>query len=134
MTINLSTVITLAGRDGRNTLQVPEAEVVFQQGRPVMVPSQNQRENYPDDYFMNYNSDGNRPCVGKEQGFLFLTRKGYAFFREEIKKARVNSMRNTDIESLDQHAEEFFESIERSINKYRLNLQKKLDQINNIVI
>lgn len=134
MNINLSTVITLAGREGRNTLQVPEAEVIFQQGRPVMIPSQNQRENYPDDYFMDFNSDANRPCIGKEQGFLFLTRKGYAFFREEIKKARVNSIRHTDIESLDQHAEEFFNSIERSINKHRVNLQKKLDQLNNIGI
>ena len=129
MRINQATAILLAGTEGRNTLQVVQFDVHLIPGAVVMQPIDAQQE-YPDDYFMLLRYDGS-PIIGKQtSSALYLSPKGYAHFRNAIAVARVNSHRNNDIESLDAHAEEWFNKIRQRKTKMIRDLQKKVDQLN----
>ena len=78
MKINKSTVLSHSSV-GLITLQVPmyslfmDPQVGLQDAEPT--------ENYPDDLFATLKqvtgrTNGTRPTVGREEGFVYLTRKG----------------------------------------------------------
>lgn len=133
MRINQDTVILLPGTEGRNTLQVPQADIEFGENGARVVEIYGQTEEYPDDYFMEI-TDNDSPIVGKQRGFLFLSPKGYAHFRNAILEARRVAPRHTDIESLDAYAEEWFAKIRQRKTKLLRDFQKKIDELNAFVI
>jgi hypothetical protein len=71
----------------------------------------------------------NRPCVGREEGFTYLTRKGW-----EANKARYetkftsNPIRDKTWEDVLEHVEEHFKRVDRSLLGFIKNLESKLSQ------
>lgn len=71
--------ITMLAASGHITLQVPDAYI----GDP-----EPEMEEAPDEWFMYVKCEGNahRPCVGKESGFLYLSRAGWEANKDRIKE------------------------------------------------
>ncbi len=108
-------IITLA-QEGRMTLQVPTCW--YGEPAPKLV-------DYPDDWFIHIT--GGRPALGREKGFLHLTRAGWEANKEDIRKAYEGS---GDPEGSWQEFEKFVEVefVERkkALQKHRDNLRKKM--------
>ena len=83
MIIPKSNIISLAS-DGRMTLQVPEINFVIS-------PNTMQTGDLPDSWFCYLKSD-NRPCIGKQTGYLYLTREGYLANYDDLKLAFESSL------------------------------------------
>ena len=69
---------------------------------------------------------GNRPCVGKETGFLYFTRKGYNANLDEIKKIWEST--GQEWAKFEEMVESHFKAVEKAANKFVLELKKKLMQ------
>jgi hypothetical protein len=111
-------------RQGYRTLQVPVMALTF---APADEPL---TEEHPDEYFIHTNPLGDyrsRLAVGREQGFLFLSRRGFEHFRETLRecfeegRGRMQE-RGHDIETFEQFeqwADEWFHDLlQNTINHF----------------
>jgi len=92
-------------------------------------------ENYPDDLFATLKrvtgrTNGMRPTVGREEGFVYLTRKGWEFFRDDIEKAFRSAVRPRGTwADFEKYVADLFEGIEKGRQKFIKTMQAKLDEM-----
>lgn len=126
-------------KEGRVTLQVPEWEIVPNKPAGTMLAQgvTNNGVSYPDDYFMHTKIIGynrkvgcrQRAAVGREEGFLHMTRTGYNYFKAEL-KANWSQMRGSTWQDFDDAAEQFFKVTLDECQKHLIRLQAEV-QIKN---
>jgi hypothetical protein len=104
-------------KEGQPTLQIPTISLSIP-GYPQTTEAETVYE-HPDDWFCILKNE--RLAVGKEQGFLFWTRKGFLANKEAIK----NNFSTTRCswEYFEAKAEEFFDKIEKNIEKQLKKLE-----------
>ena len=75
------------------------------------------------------------PCVGKENGFLYLSRKGWAVNKERVKEAfsRTPYPRGT-WEQFEKYAEDHFAKLEAGRQRRLRLLRTKADELEKVVI
>ena len=127
--------ITSQAARGRCCLQVPEYCIVLGTNAE---PEPTQE--YPDDWFVRLKHG--RPVVaGERTGFLHLTRKGFEANKEALRHAFEEKVgdgtnypqgKNT-WEDFERLAEEDFANREKVLRKLKVNLEKKLASINNLL-
>jgi len=129
----LKDAITSSARGGYLSLQIPEIAVRFNGG-------QDEVENIPDDWVCRLKSC-DRPAVGKESGFLYLTRKGYEANKPAIRAAFEQAIASgTDRTggigwpAFEQAAAFHFSEVERRRAKLIAELTVKLEQANSFVV
>lgn len=135
MRIVKGTITSLAAR-GDITLQVPDAWIG---SAPAM-------EEVPDEWFMRVKCEGKgvRPCVGKESGFLYLSRAGWEANKERIKEAFEGyneKMRReypthkwqvwADFEA---HVEQHFEDMRKAVERKVKALEAQAAQLKSVTI
>jgi len=128
--------ITMLASQGHVTLQVPDGWIG---GTPVM-------EEVPDEWLMRVKveSEAHRPCVGKEQGFLFLTRAGWEANKDRIKAAfdAHNEKVARDYPThprktwadFEAHVDKHFDDMRRLIERKIRNLKAKVAELESAVI
>lgn len=129
----LKGAITQLASEGHLTLQIPECAICFP-GDPVV-----DMEEAPDEWFCVLKRDV--PVLGKESGFLHLTRVGYEANKNALKAAfatacatgrdRTNGVGWPAFEKM---AEEHFKKVEKATTKQKKLLAQKLDQLNGFVV
>lgn len=71
----------------------------------------------PDDWFCGFDESG-LPIYGKQDGFLYLTRKGWEACKEEIRKAYENSeLRTKTWEDFEKYADDFLNKVDNKIKE-----------------
>lgn len=110
--------ITAMARQGRASLQVPDVAI----GKPIP-----ETEEYPDDWFIVLKD--NRPAIGRESGFLHLTRKGFEANKHQLQQALVGNPRGTTWEVFESIIMRDFAQVEKNSQKYINDLQKKIVDI-----
>jgi len=110
-------IITTLPKQGYITLQIPGVAVTLD-GSPL--PGS---EDLPDEWFTEL-KDGRRPAVGKEWGFLYLTRKGWEANRHRIKRDFTPN-RGT-WEDFEAYVDEHFKSVEINRKKEIKRLKTKI--------
>jgi len=128
MKIDKSTILSHPSA-GRITLQVPEWSLFTD---PKAAQDAEPTENHPDEFFMEMKRAGAalRPAVGREEGYIYLTRKGWEFFKADIEKAfkSVANPRGTWAE-FEGYAAAHFEEAERARQRFIKTTQAKLDEM-----
>lgn len=114
-----SIIITHASA-GRLTLQVPEF-ILGTPNDPLI--------NYPDDYFIYLNGD--KPCYGKQEGCLYLSEKGYNYFKSDLQQAFINHRGHT-WQDFENHAQDHFKKVKLAHKKLITKLQKSLKEVKSI--
>jgi len=121
---------TSLAHNGYITLQVPDVEIALDGVASTI-------EELPDDWFFYLNLKRSQPvpCIGKENGFLYYTRKGWEANKTLLKEAFESSPtpRGTWTEFI-VYAEEFFDKIEEGRQKQIAYYQEKIDQLKVVVI
>jgi len=74
----------------------------------------------------------NHPVTGREKGFFFFTRAGYAANKEKLKIAFEES--GKDFSAFEAYAEMHFKAIEKSVKKYIKMLKSKLKQAEEFIV
>jgi len=125
-------VITSLASEGRLTLQVPQYDIIIKEGRAFFAQSLTCAEGakeHPDEWFVWLKNS--RPAIGRESGFLFLTRKGWEANKEEIKKAfEASKTKRGTWKEFEDHAEYHLKEVEEKTQKHIRFLQKKIDVLN----
>lgn len=122
MRISKSAIYCLAS-EGRITLQIPTLYI----GK---LP--NDVVDLPDNWFcqMRY---PRRPCVGREQGFLYLTKKGWDANKKDIKKAFMASQyKRGTWQDFEDYVKQHFVDCRKNIKTQIAYHQTKITQLNNI--
>ena len=118
--------LTYHAEAGRKTLQIPDYEI----GEP-----QEPRVEMPDEWFCRLR---NRiPAVGRQTGFLWLTRAGYAANRELLLSAYENSTTGRGDgrrETFEQAALAHFADTELRRDRAIGNLRRQLEQLEQTVV
>lgn len=116
MKIFKDAIITHAST-GRITLQIPD--------RCYGVDPNQEHEDAPDEWFIRLKD--HRPASNRENGYLFLTRRGYEANKERLKVSfgSVQS-RGTTWEAFEQDAERHFKEVEKKTLKYIDLLKNKI--------
>ena len=110
--------------EGRLTLQIPTLYI-------GSLP--NDIIDLPDEWFCILK--GGRPCVGKEQGFLYLTYKGWIANRNDIKKAFMASKyKRGTWQDFKNHVKNDFKERHKKVQKQINYHQTKVNQLKNIKI
>lgn len=130
----LKDVITHLAGQCRITLQVPDMAISFQNA-----PKGVKYDELPDEWFVYLKGTGQRPAVGKESGFLFLTRAGWEANKDAMQAAFEKGKagrwdRGETWDDFVKHAEIDLASRKKSNAKFRKELKAKLDQLNKIDI
>lgn len=115
----VSTVTVLAA-EGRCTLQIPdyfidsspswEAETIIEVDADCFIKLRHVGRNMG-------------PCIGRQDGFTFLTRKGFEFFRTDLEKAFSSAIKNPMTNrghtwsDFCKMAEEHFKGCEKALNQ-----------------
>jgi hypothetical protein len=107
--------ITVLASEGRLTLQVPEWSI----------GDDSELVEYPDRWFVRLH--GRRPCVGRESGYLFLSREGWKANREILKQA-FSTVRGAEWSDFEQHAEKHFQEVQATADKLVAKLTRQLDE------
>jgi len=121
-------IITSLASEGYLTLQVPQYDIIIKEGRAFAQSLTNAEgvEEHPDHWFIWLKN--HRPAVGRETGFLILTREGWEANKEKIKEA-FQASRGT-WQEFEQHAEDHLKEVEEKTKKHIRFLQKKIDDLN----
>ena len=129
MKILKDSIVTLAS-EGRLTLQVPEWDIV--NGQCTRIDT----EIAPDEWFCRLKYY--KPVVGKQEGFLFLTEKGFEANKDKLKIAFENSnLRNGGKGKwhlFEEHAKDHFAKVKKAQNKLINELQNKLAQAQSFIV
>ncbi len=113
--------ITSLASEGRMTLQIPQYDFVYSD---VIV------EEVPDEWIVNLR-DNLYPAVGKEQGYLFLTRAGWFANQDRIKDAFENAEfnRGNTWEDFEEYAKKHFQKVEHNtVRRIRL-FERKIKEL-----
>lgn len=113
MNIPISNILMQAS-EGRLTLQVPTLNLDVY-GSDMQEVTLLNAVNLPDEWFCYLKYDAT-PCIGKQSGFLYLTRKGYMANYDDLKLAFQSSIANGCSDrtngvgwpAFEQHAKEHF--------------------------
>ena len=123
--------ITRLASLGYVTLQVPDTAF----GSPSI-----EMEDVPDEWLCVLTGAG-RHRVGKELGFLYLTKAGWDANKEKIKEKFLKAIETglDRTESLgwvafERHVVEHFESLEKRNKKFKTQLEEKLEEMKRIKI
>jgi len=103
MKIDLSSITHLM-EQGYLSLQVPELYI-------GCAPDPKNLVDVPDEYFIRNNYD--KPAVGRESGFLYLSRKGYEHFKPTI-KSKWSTMRGHTWKEFEDYAETLLKNMLKS--------------------
>ena len=138
MNISRDSITHLASK-GHLTLQVPTFVVytddVVPDGEDGMATTGELME-VPDDWFIYLSS--NRPVIGRESGFLHLTRAGYEAFKDDIKVAfeawivanpEGRGPGTTTWADFEKHAKQHFAGVKKTTAVYKRNLRAKLSEL-----
>ena len=79
----------------------------------------------PDEWFVRLRYD--HPVVGRQQGYLHISRKGWKANQEQIKK--LSEAKGQDWEEYQKWAEEHFERVEKATKKAIEQAKKNLAQL-----
>lgn len=118
-------------REGRLTLQIPQ--VVIDAGAEP-TPKEDLLEKIPAKWVCQLKSD-KTPCIGRQQGFLYLTKMGWEHNKEALFEAFVEGypkrhgdhLGEIDLrDMLERHVEQHFEAIEMQKNK---QIDKRIQEI-----
>lgn len=144
MTISLDSV-THSARCGYITLQVPDTQIVVTnvsgsiKATAVPASSTPNPVSVPDDYFCRLKNCA--PVVGKEYGFLYLTKKGFRYFYRDIKKAFEEAIKDgrdrtggVGWPAFVKHAKDHFATVDRNRNRKIAELTKKITQYKAFVV
>ena len=114
--------ITALASEGRLTLQIPELAI-----GPYSVSEAS------NDWFVR--ASYGCPTVGRERGFLFLSRKGWAINKPKIKAAFESSKDQRGTwDEFEQFATDFHKSLDAARNKKIAALRKKISDLEQVVI
>lgn len=110
MKLERDAITTLAG-EGRCTLLVPDVLLFV----PGYDESSVVYEDFPDDWFVVLTPAG-APVAGKENGYTYLSRKGYEANKDALKKAFESSegIRGKTWADFEKHAEEHFDKVAKA--------------------
>lgn len=120
--------------EGRLTLQVPDTYVCLTKADRDAFDAEEIVE-YPDDYFM-YVTGSYKPlpCVGKQQGFLYFTQKGYDALKDELRDAFTSSRsRGQTWQDFEAYAEKHFADLEAATVKKIKKVKRELKQYESFV-
>lgn len=133
MKLDLDSITTLAG-EGRKTLQVPDTVICFTAEEEAEWAAS--VVEHPDEWFIYLRN--NIPSVGKQGGFLYLTRLGYEANKERLKAAFTASDSCTQYGSqwseFEAHAEDHFNKVEKALYNAQAKLRKQLTELEKIVL
>jgi hypothetical protein len=135
MKVSKGTLTCLAA-EGRATLQIPQLVIEIHTGKPVA--REDLGENEPDaieceaDWFMYLKSSG-VPVIGRQQGFLYFSRKGYEACKEMLREAFSNK-RGSSWADFELAAEEHFQNVERHRQRVMRNLKRDLDALKKLSV
>jgi len=119
--------ITRLSSQGYITLQIPGYAI----GDPGI---EIETEEVPDNWIIILHSN-KCASVGKEGGFLFLTKTGWEANKDKIKDAYENAKHQRGPwEKFELHAEEQFKKVEKSTKHKIQFLQKKIDQLKSVYL
>lgn len=114
----LEGAIVDSAKKGYLSLQVPDIAIGYPQ--PPMVDA-------PDEWFVVLT--GERPVIGRETGFLYLSRKGYEANKKLLRDAIDGNPRGITWEQFESAAEAHFAKVKTKTQKYVDQLQSKLETI-----
>jgi hypothetical protein len=118
--------ITLLASEGRLTLQVPDMAYGC---------SSLEGEEVPNDWIMQIRGGQHIPCVGKEQGFLFLTRKGWEANKDKIKAAfEASKDKRGTWQEFEAMAEKHFIQVQKKLNSLIQRLEAKVKEAKAIIV
>ena len=129
-------------REGRITLQIPTIQIDIietEDGPRVFSEETNPATLYPKEWFAFLLGEGREPAVGREDSFIFWSKKGWEANKDKIKEVfeeamkepmndRSNPGEQYDWAAFEEFAEECFESRKKRLAKKKKLLQNKLDQ------
>ena len=136
---------------GYVTLQVPAIEIFIPNlpgmPAPTVKPKKPKMINIPDDYLCELKHCGSkcRPTIGKEQGYLYITEKGYKNLKPQIRKAflkahhigqaRGCSFSMTDAQAwavFEAYAKKHFTEVNDCIKKQLKQYEAKVKELKNM--
>jgi len=122
--------ITQLTREGHCTLQVPDSVYLL----PGDDGSKLDLVDYPDDWFTMIKS-GDEPAIGREEGFTYLSRKGYEANKAELKAAIESAVdkRQVTWEKFEKYAEKHFAGVEKAVAKKLKNLRSKVAELEKFI-
>lgn len=110
--------------EGYLTLQIPAFDIWIGES-----PVASSYEDVPDEWVTILRSN-NQFCIGKETGFLFLTRKGWEANKEAIKEAFEKSkMKRGTWQEFEKHAEDHFADVLSSNTKRLKYLESRVAEL-----
>lgn len=111
--------ILSSAKQGYLSLQVPDIYIGFD----------TDLADFPDDWFCYLKEAfSGRPAIGKEEGFLYLSRKGYEVNREAMKES-FSLERGHDWVAFEAYVAEHFAKIERFVEKRKKTLAKQIAEL-----
>lgn len=127
----LKDAVTSLAREGRPTLQIPQHDIWFSKEPP---PDKDRFEEIPNEWVITLRNG--TPIVGKEEGYLFLTRAGWEANKDKIEKAFGYSgiNRRGTWEDFEVHAETHFNLVTEATFKRIKSHVSKIKQLLETVI
>ena len=128
MKILKNAIISLASQ-GYITLQIPVYDVWINQD-----PQQSETEDIPDDWVITLKGGQSRPVIGKEKGYLFLSKIGWDANRKKIRQAYLDSgsPRGTWADFED-HVELHFEEVVKSTKRKIIYEEKRVQDLKEVL-
>lgn len=125
----LKGAITSLARQGYITLQIPVFDVWINQA-----PQQSETEDIPDEWVITLKGGQRRPVIGKEKGFLFLSKIGWDANWKKIREAFLHceSPRGTWADFED-HVEEHFQEVIKSTQKKIIYQEKRVEELKEVL-
>jgi len=129
----LKEAITCLAREGRPTLQIPQHDIWFSKEPP---PDAERFEEIPDEWVISLRNG--IPVVGKQEGYLFLTREGWNANKDNIEKAFNSAGINKrgSWEDFQVHAETHFnlitEATLKRINSHISKIKQLLETVEGV--
>ena len=125
--------ITSLASEGYISLQIPHLDIVINDNKALAVPSSESRNavELPDEWFV-WLKVSKQPAVGKEQGYLYLTKIGWEANKEKIKSAFLKLPERERVgswEDFERYAEKHFMEVQKAIKTKITRLQNKIKQL-----
>jgi len=126
----LKGAITSLAEEGYITLQIPVYDVWVDQ----QAPQRSETEDIPDDWIIYLKGGQRRPIIGKEKGFLFLSKTGWDANWKKIREAFLNCEhpRGTWADFED-HVEIHFQEVIKSTKKKITYEENRLEELKEVL-
>ena len=125
----LKGAVTSLASQGYITLQIPVYDVWIDQD-----PQQSETEDIPDNWVIHLKGGQNRPVIGKEKGFLFLSKIGWEANWKKIRQAYLDSgsPRGTWAD-FEEHVELHFEGVIKATQKKIIYEEKRVKKLKEVL-